>query len=94
MSQRLVANWVYEEYIDGTTDWFECLCGNQPNYDGFYSCLTTGEIVSPTLNGEWDETAYLCERCNRVINGETLKVIGVCSEEIAYKNKNYDWSNY
>ena len=85
---------LFSEYIGGTTDWFECLCGNQPNYDGFYSCLSTGEIVSPTLNGEWDGTAYLCERCSRIINGDTLEVIGVCSEQIAFRNSQFDWNSY
>jgi hypothetical protein len=87
-------NRLFEEFIGGTTDWFQCLCGNQPNYEGFYSCLSTGEIVSPTLNGEWDGNTYLCEKCSRVIDGETLKVVGVCSEQIAHKNDNYDWNNY
>jgi hypothetical protein len=89
-----MSNRLFEEFIDGTTDWFQCLCGNQPNYEGFYSCLRTGEIVSPTLYGDWEGQVYLCEKCSRIIDGETLKVIGVCSEEIAHKNDNYDWSTY
>ena len=51
-----------KRYIDGTPDWFVCICGNQPNYDGFYSCLTDGTIVSPTLDGEWNGETYICER--------------------------------
>lgn len=82
------------EYIDGTADWFICTCGNQPNYDGFYSCLNTGEIVSPTLNGEWDEVSYLCERCQRIIDGQTLLVTGICSEQVTYGNSNFDWGKY
>lgn len=85
---------LFSEYIGGTTDWFQCLCGNQPNYDGFYSCRSTGEIVSPTLYGEWDGISYLCERCSRIINGNTLEVIAVCSEQVAFRNSQFDWNSY
>lgn len=82
------------EYIDGTTDWFICTCGNQPNSDGFYSCTHDGTIVSPTLNGDWNGETYVCERCSRIIDGNTLKVVGVCSEQVAHANANFDWDTY
>ena len=81
-------------YINGTKDWFICNCGNEPDNDGFFSCLSTGEIVSPTLNGEWEGSLYLCERCNRIINGETLEVVGICSEQVAFSNSKFDWNEY
>lgn len=85
---------MFTEYIGGTTDWFQCLCGNQPNYDGFYSCLSDGSIVSPTQDGEWEGSLYLCERCQRIINGDTLEVVGVCGEAVAYANAKFDWDKY
>lgn len=83
-----------KRYIDGTTDWFICLCGNQPNYDGFHSCLTDGTIVSPTLDGEWNGQTYICESCQRIIDGNTLGITGVASERVAYKNMRYNWDNH
>jgi hypothetical protein len=83
-----------KRYIDGTPDWFVCICGNQPNYDGFYSCLTDGTIVSPTLDGEWNGETYICERCQRIIDGNTLEVTGVAGDRVAYKNMRYNWDNY
>lgn len=81
-------------HIDGTADWFICTCGNQPNYDGFFSCLSDGSIVSPTQDGEWEGSLYLCERCQRIINGDTLEVVGVCGEAVAYANAKFDWDKY
>ena len=82
------------QFIDGTTDWFICSCGNQPDADGFYSCLADGTIVSPTLNGEWDGTFYICESCQRIINGATLAVVGSARKSVAYRNAEFDWDTY
>jgi hypothetical protein len=80
------------EWIDITHDWFRCLCGNEPHYEGFYSCEVWGEIVSPTP--AWTNDHYVCGRCSRIIIGETGIVVGVCSEEVAHKNANCDWDKY
>ena len=89
-----MSNKTYNEWIGGTSDWFQCLCGNEPHSDGFYSCLGDGTVVSPTKDGEWDEETYLCIRCQRIIHGESLLVVGVCSEQVAQKNENFDWDKY
>ncbi len=81
-------------FIDGDTDWFICKCKNEAHYDGFYSCLSDGSITPPTLLGEWDGVLYLCMKCQRIINGQTLEVVGVCGEQVAYQNANFDWDTY
>lgn len=66
-----------KEKINGSQEWFECLCGNTAEQDGFFSCDINGSLVSPDLDGEWDEIHYICSQCERVINGDTLEVDGV-----------------
>jgi len=83
-----------KQYINGTTDWFICTCGNTPMYEGFYTCLRNGSLVSPTLDGEWDGSLHLCERCKKIIDAETLEVIGVCEKEVIRANAKFDWDNY
>lgn len=82
------------EYVGGDTNWFECLCGNEPDTDGFFPCKVDGTIVTPELNGEWNGELYVCARCNRIIDGQSLKVEGVCSEQVAHANTNFDWSTF
>jgi len=82
------------EVIDGDIHWFICRCGNEPYFDGFYSCSKDGEIVSPIINGDWDGLLYVCYRCGRIINQDTLEVVGVTGEKAAFHNANYDWENY
>ncbi len=37
------------EYIDmQTVDWWVCLCGNRPDYEGFFPCNEDGEPVEST----------------------------------------------
>ena len=50
-----------------------CLCGNQPDFDGFYPCDRQGNEVEPV---EGWEDLYVCARCGRVIKQESLEVIG------------------
>lgn len=75
-----------------TVDWLVCDCGNQPNLDGFYTCLTSGRIVSPSINGEWDEVHYICLGCNTIYNTDTMDSLGTASPEIQETNKNIDWT--
>ncbi|MEQ7801915.1 hypothetical protein ABDJ41_19120 [Pedobacter sp. ASV1-7] len=51
-----------------------CLCGNMPNYNGFYACDEDGDLIEP--GNEW-EYLYRCEYCRRVINDRNLQVIGI-----------------
>ncbi len=59
----------------GSADAWICLCGNQPHEDGFFPCDQAGNEVEPTLGGVW-ENLYVCARCGRIINQDTLEVVG------------------
>jgi hypothetical protein len=50
--------------------------------------------VSPTLNGEWGGALYVCLRCGRYFDQNTLEVVGVIGEQVAYLNDKYDWDNH
>lgn len=65
-----------EEHINvEVSDWWVCLCGNEPDRFGFYSCDRTGAEVEPT-EAEWPEPLYVCERCGRIIEQESGLVVG------------------
>lgn len=67
-------------------DWLVCQCGNEPDSDGFYSCLPSGEIVSPDATGSWDGSSYLCYRCGAVYDITTLDQTGEASPETMRAN--------
>ena len=50
-----------------------CLCGNEPQSDGFYPCDKTGNEMEPVTG--WSGL-YVCHRCGRIINQDSLEVIG------------------
>ena len=52
-----------------------CICGNTPDSDGFFPCDTNGNEMQPTLDSGWSGI-YICARCGRVINQDTLEVVG------------------
>lgn len=79
-----------EYIIEESMDWWICRCGNKPNHEGFYSCSEIGERCEPSI-GEWDGKHWLCERCYRIINGDTLEVVGTCSQDVFNKNEEYRW---
>jgi len=56
----------------------ECVlsCNNNPSMDGFYPCLYDGTEVEPYANGAWKGRLYCCASCGRIIDVETLQVIG------------------
>ena len=60
----------------GDDDWIYCLCGNNPAYDGLYPCLPDGTPVEPLADGPWDEKLYVCAKCGRIVNQDTLEVTG------------------
>ena len=57
-------------------DAWVCICGNMPPTDGFYPCDEQGNVVEPTIDGPWDGVRYVCNRCGRIINQDTLEVVG------------------
>ena len=56
-------------------DFWTCVCGNQPDRDGFYPCDESGNQVEPTPE-EWKKPLYVCAACGRIIDQETLAVVG------------------
>lgn len=61
---------------EGDDDWLYCICGNDPSGAGFYPCLANGFEVEPTIGGLWDGKLYVCNQCNRIVNQDTLEVVG------------------
>jgi hypothetical protein len=54
-------------------DAWHCICGNTPVSDGFYSCDEAGNEMEP-VDG-W-KNLYVCNRCGRIIQRDSLQVIG------------------
>jgi hypothetical protein len=52
-----------------------CICGNRPTSDGFYPCDQDGNEVEPTPT-EWKTNWYVCGRCGRMIDQNTLEIVG------------------
>lgn len=57
----------------GSEDAWICLCGNVPSDDGFYPCDRKGNEMEPVQG--W-ENLYVCLSCGRIINQDTLEVVG------------------
>jgi hypothetical protein len=53
---------------------FMCVCGNTSQEDGFETCDETGEPVMP-IGEVWDRLR-VCQRCDRIMDGYTLEVVG------------------
>ena len=65
------------EYIateQSDRDAWHCICGNTPSGDGFFPCDEKGNEMEPNIGSNWNGL-YVCARCGRVIEQDTLKVI-------------------
>jgi hypothetical protein len=60
---------------EGDEDAWVCVCGNTPSGDGFYPCDKKGNEMEPLIGSDW-ENLYVCAGCGRMINLETLEVVG------------------
>jgi hypothetical protein len=58
----------------GNPEAWVCLCKNTPSDDGFYPCDEKGNEVEP--DHHWTTGNYVCNGCGRIINPESLKVVG------------------
>lgn len=63
------------EHIQTRDDAWLCLCGNIDSYEGFWPCDKNGNEMVPSIDSDWDDL-YVCGDCSRIINQETLEVIG------------------
>lgn len=59
----------------GIEDGWICICGNTPADDGFYPCDQDGNEIEPTVGSAW-AGLYVCFKCGRIIDQETLEVVG------------------
>ena len=59
----------------GSEDAWVCIRGNTPDSDGFYPCDKDGNQVEPTPE-DWKTNWYVCDRCGRMIDQETLEIVG------------------
>lgn len=57
-------------------DAWVCICGNMPHKDGFYPCDKQGNELEPTIDSPWDGKLYVCDQCGRIVNQDTLEVVG------------------
>lgn len=83
-----------EYIVEDGEDWWVCKCGNQPNSDGYFPSSDIGEIVSPDVGGGWDQIHYVCHRCWRIINQNTLEIVGRCGEDAINHNTEFNWDSY
>jgi len=59
----------------GNDEAWTCICGNRPDSDGFYPCDREGNEMEPSIGSDW-ENLYVCFSCGRIINQDTLEVVG------------------
>jgi hypothetical protein len=62
-------------YLGDIKDAWVCLCGNSPDYTGFFPCDKDGNEMVPDVASNWDDL-YVCARCGRIIKQSTLEVVG------------------
>ena len=63
-----------------TYDWLVCQCGNDPNLDGFYTCLEDGRPVEPNTDGPWGGDLYVCGGCFSIYDITTFEQAGMASD--------------
>ncbi|MBA3830160.1 MAG: hypothetical protein H0X33_14570 [Taibaiella sp.] len=62
-------------YESSNKDAWVCICGNTPSGDGFYPCDYEGNEIEPGKSANWGGL-YVCGKCGRIINQDSLEVIG------------------
>ena len=83
---------VSQYILEISEDKWECRCGNTHDSDGFEPCDEFGEEVPAEL-GPWDGALYVCTRCWRVINGNSLEILREVEDAVIEKNMEYRWPN-
>lgn len=59
----------------GDKDAWICICKNTPIGSGFDTCDENGNYLEPMLGNGWNGF-YCCADCGRIINQDTLEVVG------------------
>jgi hypothetical protein len=81
MEPGLLPRYIVE---DKSGDW-NCICGNHHEFEGFLFADSSGRAVDAT-KWLWDGKTYVCDRCGRIIDGDTLEVVGQAHDEIVEGN--------
>jgi len=81
---------VSQYILEIAEDKWECRCGNTHGSEGFEPCDEFGAEVPAEL-GPWDGALYVCTRCWRVINGNTLEILRHAEAAIIESNMEYCW---
>ena len=71
-----------KEYISNEPGWQDawvCFCKNTVAGSGFYPCDKNGNEMEPNIGSDW-ANLYVCADCGRIINQETLEVVGQKSD--------------
>jgi hypothetical protein len=72
----MIAEHVERVYgADGSHGDLLCICGNMANTDGFFPCDEHGNQMSPDIGSDWNNL-YVCGKCGRIIDHDTLEVVG------------------
>jgi GNAT superfamily N-acetyltransferase/2'-5' RNA ligase len=69
-----------ERVQDSATDQIKCICGNEPHKEGFYWCDQFGKYIDDY--DDWDGHYIRCDRCGRVINQKTGRVMGKADKNL------------
>lgn len=57
----------------GNNEAWTCICRNQPSEEDFFPCDEKGNEMEPVAG--WGGL-YVCARCGRMIDPESLRVVG------------------
>jgi hypothetical protein len=69
----MIATKDHIKHEEGNEEAWICLCGNRTDYDGFLPCDKDGKEMVPAEG--WDNL-YVCDRCGRIIDQDSLEVVG------------------
>jgi hypothetical protein len=59
----------------GNDEAWICICLNYPEGGGFYPCDARGDEIDAAIGSDWTNL-YVCADCGRIINQDTLEVLG------------------
>jgi len=61
------------EFItEGSRGAWKCKCGDS---EGFYTSDNNGNEIEPLIGSDWNGL-YTCSNCGRIIDGDSLQVVG------------------
>jgi hypothetical protein len=73
----------------GNDEGWQCSCGNEPHWYGFYPCNADGKVVEPT-EADWKDGMYKCDRCGFVFKPEDVKEPTVVNLSTLSRRQKYE----